>query len=288
MNEETEATEATGKIVRSFTATCETSKRADNLQEHLQRLDIAIHIEDLTVAYDKEPALWDIDMEIPKGILLAVVGPSGAGKTTLLKAIVGLANPSAGHISLYGKPADKQRKIVAYVPSKTSVDWDFPLTIYETVLMGTYVDLGWFKRPNRESKAKTLDALGKVGMLEFKDKQIGELTGGQRQRVFLARALVQNASIYLMDEPFRGLDQPTEALFNETLQQLRDSGKTVLVTHNDVQTVKDYFDWALLINSRSIALGAMKTVLTKKNIRRAYEAKCGLLAQEPQTHTEAQ
>ncbi|KAA3624534.1 MAG: ABC transporter ATP-binding protein, partial [Flavobacterium sp.] len=170
----------------------------------------AIQIDDLTVAYDYKPVLWDIDLSVPEGVLMAIVGPNGAGKSTLIKAILGIIKPIAGTISIYGKSYADQRKLVAYVPQKGSVDWDFPTTALDVVMMGTYGSLGWIKRPGKNEKKAALEALEKVGMLSFKKRQISQLSGGQQQRVFLARALVQNASIYLMDEPFQGVDATTE------------------------------------------------------------------------------
>lgn len=257
--------------------TCATSGRAATPMEHLQRLDMAIHIEDLTVAYKTEPALWDLDMEVPKGVLLAIIGPNGAGKTTLLKSTLGLVKPSAGQIYIFGKPADCQKKLIAYVPQKSSVDWDFPVSVFDTVLMGTYPAVGWVLRPRKSHKQKAQDALKKVGLWNLKNRQISELSGGQQQRVFLARALVQEADIYLMDEPFQGVDIATEKMIVEILRALRDNGKTVAVVHHDLQTVKEYFDWAMMVNVRRIALGPVDEVFTEENLRLAYGGKSGFL-----------
>lgn len=261
------------QILKPIPPTCTVNKRASNAQEHLERLDVAIHVEDLTVAYDNEPVLWDIDMEIPGGVLMAIIGPNGAGKTTMLKSILGLVKPSAGQIYIYGKPVDKQRKTIAYVPQKSSIDWDFPITVLDTVLMGTYVELGWLKRPGKIMKQRAVDALKKVGMFEFKNRQIGELSGGQQQRVFIARALVQDANIYLMDEPFQGVDHKTEKIIVDILQNLRDNGKTVAVVHHDLQTVPEYFDWVFMINVRRIAAGPVNEVFTDENLKLAYSGK---------------
>ena len=246
------------------------AKRAENPKAHMQRLDIALHVEDLTVAYNNEPVLWDIDMELPKGILMGIVGPNGAGKSTLLKSILGLVKPSAGQIYLFGKPVQNQKKLIAYVPQKTSVDWDFPINVFETVQMGTYSSLGWIHRPGQKERKKTEEALKKVDLYDMRYRQIGELSGGQQQRVFLARALVQNADIYLMDEPFQGVDETTEKMIIDVLRQLRDSGKTVVVVHHDFHTVKAYFDWVLLLNVRKIAIGPVEEVFTEDNLKLAF------------------
>ncbi len=260
--------------------TCAVSKRAATPLEHLQRLDVAIHVEDLTVAYNNEPALWDIDMEVPKGLLMAIIGPNGAGKTTMLKAILGLVKPNAGQIYIFGKPSEKQKKLIAYVPQKTSVDWDFPVSVLDTVLMGTYSSIGWIRRPGKVSRQKAMDALKMVGLADLKNRQIGELSGGQQQRVFLARALVQDADVFLMDEPFQGVDQATEKTIIEILRTLRSNGKTVAVVHHDLQTVTEYFDWAFLVNVRRIAVGPVKEVFTEENLRLAYGGKSSFLSME--------
>src|SRR5690554_5544841 len=171
---------------------------------------LAVQVADLTVAYQEKPVLWDVDLKVPAGTLMAIVGPNGAGKTTMLKAILGLLTPAAGQVSIFGKPYDEQRRLVGYVPQRGSVDWDFPTNVLDVVMMGMYGRLGWLRRPGRAEREHALDALRKVGMEEFSDRQIAQLSGGQQQRVFLARALVQDASIYLMDEPFQGVDATTE------------------------------------------------------------------------------
>ena len=226
---------------------------------------IAIKVDDLTVAYNYKPVLWDIDLEIPEGVLMAIVGPNGAGKSTLIKSILGILKPIAGSVSIYGKPYKKQRDLVAYVPQKGSVDWDFP-----TTAMGTYGALGWIKRPGQKEKKAALEALEKVGMLPFKGRQISQLSGGQQQRIFLARALVQNASIYFMDEPFQGVDATTEIAIINILKELRKAGKTVVVVHHDLQTVPEYFDWVTFLNVKKIATGAVKDIFNDDNLTKTY------------------
>ncbi|MDC7996700.1 metal ABC transporter ATP-binding protein [Gilvibacter sediminis] len=231
---------------------------------------IAVSVDDLTVAYNYKPVLWDIDLAIPEGVLMAIVGPNGAGKSTLIKAILGIIDPIAGSIGIYGKPYEDQRQKVAYVPQKGSVDWDFPTTALDVVMMGTYGSLGWIKRPGKAQKKAALEALEKVGMLPFKNRQISQLSGGQQQRIFLARALVQNAAIYFMDEPFQGVDATTEKAIVNILKELRKTGKTVIVVHHDLQTVPEYFDWVTFLNVKKIATGPVSTIFNDDNLTKTY------------------
>lgn len=231
---------------------------------------IAVAVDDLTVAYNYKPVLWDIDLQIPEGVLMAIVGPNGAGKSTLIKAILGIIKPIAGFVSIYGEPYKKMQKAVAYVPQKGSVDWDFPTTVLDVVMMGTYGNLGWIKRPTSKEKKQALEALEKVGMLAFKNRQISQLSGGQQQRVFLARALVQNASIYFMDEPFQGVDATTEVAIINILKELRKQQKTVVVVHHDLQTVPEYFDWVTFLNVKKIATGPVKEIFNDDNLTKTY------------------
>lgn len=243
----------------------------------------AIKIQDLTVAYKEKPVLWDIDAEIPKGVLLAIVGPNGAGKTTLIKSMLNLIEKASGKVFFLDKKYEDVRKKIAYVPQRNSVDWEFPATVLEVVLMGTYGRLGWIKRPGKKEKEEARQALEKVGMSEFESRHISQLSGGQQQRVFLARALVQDAEIYLMDEPFVGVDAVTEKAIVALLKELRQTGKTVLVVHHDLQSVESYFDWVLLLNVRKIALGPVSEVMTEENLKLAYG---GTTAYQGQTHVQ--
>jgi manganese/zinc/iron transport system ATP- binding protein len=229
-----------------------------------------IEIRDLTVAYRDKPVLWDVDLEVPPGVLMAIVGPNGAGKTTLIKATLGLVEPAAGEILIDGASHDEKRREVAYVPQRGSVDWDFPTNVLDVVMMGLYGRLGWLRRPGAPERASAMEALNKVGMADFAQRQISQLSGGQQQRVFLARALVQDASIYLMDEPFQGVDATTEKAIVGLLQELRQAGRTVVVVHHDLQTVAEYFDWVLLLNVRRIAAGPIADVFTEENLRATY------------------
>jgi manganese/zinc/iron transport system ATP- binding protein len=233
----------------------------------------AIVVNDLTVAYRDRPVLWDIDVVVPPGVLMAIVGPNGAGKTTLIKAILGLVRPAAGEVLIFGKPYESQRRLVGYVPQRGSVDWDFPTTVLDVVMMGRYGALGWFRRPGAAERDASMRALDQVGMADFAGRQISQLSGGQQQRVFLARALVQDAAVYLMDEPFQGVDARTEHAIVALLQELRGQGKTVVVVHHDLQSVPEYFDWVMLLNVRRIALGPVAEVFTDENLRTAYGGK---------------
>jgi manganese/zinc/iron transport system ATP- binding protein len=230
----------------------------------------AIEVNDLTVAYQEAPVLWDIDLTVRRGALTAIVGPNGAGKTTLIKAIMGLVRPAAGQVRVLGRSYGEARREVAYVPQRGTVDWDFPTSVLDVVLMGTYGGLGWVRRPGRAERQRALDAIEKVGMEAFTDRQISRLSGGQQQRVFLARALVQDARLYLMDEPFQGVDARTERTIVEVLRELRSRGETVVAVHHALQTVPEYFDDVVLLNVRKIASGPVTEVFTEESLRLAY------------------
>jgi manganese/zinc/iron transport system ATP- binding protein len=238
----------------------------------------AIEVTDLTIAYKDKPVLWDVDMSVPSGTLMAIVGPNGAGKTTLIKSILGLVKPAAGQVLVHGKSFAEQRHLVGYVPQRGSVDWDFPTSVLDVVMMGRYGTLGWFKRPGALEHAAALDALDKVGMKPYAERQISQLSGGQQQRVFLARALVQDAQLYFMDEPFQGVDATTERAIVALLQELRKAGKTVVVVHHDLQTVPEYFDWVTMLNVRCIVSGPVSEVFTEQNLRKAYGGKVAFLS----------
>ena len=224
----------------------------------------AIEIKNLTVAYGENIALEDLNLNIEVGSLMALVGPNGAGKSTLIKTILKFLKQITGEIKINGKS-------LAYVPQRNSVDWDFPTTLFDVVEMGCYGRVGLFKRVNKEEKAKVLKAIEQVGMLEFKDRQISELSGGQQQRAFIARALVQEADIYLMDEPFQGVDSTTEKSIVDILKKLKSDGKTLLVVHHDLQTVPTYFESVTFINKTVIASGKVKEAFTQENIEMTYK-----------------
>jgi manganese/zinc/iron transport system ATP- binding protein len=249
---------------------------------------LAIQVTDLTVAYQAKPVLWDIDLYVPSGILMAIVGPNGAGKTTLIKSILGLIPAAAGQVLIHGQPYDEQRQLVAYVPQRGSVDWDFPTSVLDVVMMGRYGTLGWIRRPGQEEKEMAKAALAKVGMADYSQRQISQLSGGQQQRVFLARALVQDAQVYFMDEPFQGVDATTERAIIALLKELREAGKTVVAVHHDLQTVPEYFDWVTLLNVRRVASGPVDQVFTDDNLRLTYGGRIGFLGSNGHVQKSAQ
>ncbi len=235
--------------------------------------DVIIKVEDLTIAYEDKPVLWDIELDIKKGILMAIIGPNGAGKSTLIKAMLDLIKPVTGEVRFYDEKYSKVRDKVAYVPQRGSVDWDFPTTVSDVVEMGRYGKVGWLKKVKKIDKEKVKEAIHQVEMEEFSERQISQLSGGQQQRVFLARALVQEAEIYFMDEPFQGVDNKTEKSIINILKKLRDENKTVIVVHHDLQTVKEYFDYVTFINVSVVASGPVEEVFTPENIEKTYKSK---------------
>jgi manganese/zinc/iron transport system ATP- binding protein len=237
-----------------------------------------IEIHDVTVAYDRRPVLWDVDLEIPAGKVVGVLGPNGAGKSTLLKAVMGLVPLASGAVRIWGEPLDKNRRRLAYVPQRESVDWDFPTNVLDVVMMGRYGKLGLFRRPGKHDRQIAMEALEKVGMAGFADRQISQLSGGQQQRVFIARALAQNADLYLMDEPMAGVDAATEHAIVTLLHELRAQGKTVVAVHHDLQTVAEYFDWLVLLNLRLVAAGPTADVFTKEKLSQTYGGRLKVLS----------
>lgn len=234
----------------------------------------AIKIQNLTVAYHTTPVIWNVNLSITKGKLTAILGPNGAGKSSLLKSILELIKPVSGDIQFsvtdsWNKFQDIQKHI-AYVPQNSSVDWDFPSTVLDVVLMGRYAHLGWFKRPKKADVKIAEQKLDQVGMLPFKNRQISQLSGGQRQRVFLARALTQEADIYLLDEPLAGVDIKTEKVIMTLLRELVEQNKTVIVVHHDLQTVEEYFDELVFLNHEIVDYGPIETVFTDYNIEETY------------------
>ena len=238
-----------------------------------------VSIHDLTVAYHRKPVLWDVDLDIPEGKLVAIIGPNGAGKSTLIKAVMDLVPKASGKVMLYGKPFKKQRKLVAYVPQRESVDWDFPIDALGVVSMGCYSNIGWCKPVRKRDSQAAMNALDRVGMADYARRQISQLSGGQQQRVFLARALAQDSTIYFMDEPFASVDAATEKAIIKVLEELRSSGKTVVVVHHDLQTVREYFDHVILLNMRVVAHGSVEEVFTDENLRKTYGGRLTLLSE---------
>ncbi len=239
----------------------------------------AIEVKELSVSYGKTPVLWDIHFSIPSGVRVCIVGPNGAGKSSLLKTLLGIVPSLSGEIKLLGNSLKEVKSKMAYIPQRSSIDWDFPATVLDVVLMGTYGRLGFFKWPGKAEKEAAFAALEKVGMAAFCNRQISELSGGQQQRVFFARALVHEAELYFMDEPFAGIDLATEKALAALLNELKEEGKTLLITHHDLSTVRDYYDWVMFLNTCLIAYGPTEKVFTLENIQRAYGQSAHLLTQ---------
>lgn len=235
--------------------------------------EYAISTKNLSVAYNDKPVIWKLNLNVETGSRTAIVGPNGAGKSTLIKAVMKLIKPVSGKSYIAGSTHKSALKKVAYVPQKGEVNWDFPATVFDVVLMGRYVHKGLFKRPDKKDKVLALAALETMKMTQFKDRQISELSGGQRQRVFLARAIAHDASIYIMDEPLQGIDITTEKLIISTMKKLQAEGKTFLVVHHNLNTVPDYFNRVIILNKEIIASGPVEEVWTKENINAAYYEK---------------
>ncbi len=230
----------------------------------------ALQIDQLSVNYEKTPVLWDLCLEVPSGKLVAIVGPNGAGKSTLLKTALGLVKPIAGAVTFFGEPLKKMRRRLAYVPQRESVDWDFPITVFDLVLMGRYGKRGLFRRPNRQDRDDVMVYLAKVGLEELAFRQISQLSGGQQQRAFLARALIQEADLYFMDEPFTGIDAASTKTIISILKGLRDQGKTLFVVYHDLAQTAEIFDWMILLNLRLVGCGPIQDIMTPEMIQKAY------------------
>jgi len=241
-------------------------------------IDSVIEVSHLTVNYQKAPVLWDINFHIPSGgHMVAVVGPNGAGKSTLLKVLLGLVCPTSGLVRILGASLEEVRRSIAYIPQRGDVDWDFPITALDVVLMGCYGRLPWLRWPSKRDRERAMVMLQKVGMLPYARRQISQLSGGQQQRIFLARALMQDAEIYFMDEPFAGIDAVTEQEIFLLLKELQKEKKTLVVVHHDLATVERYFDWAIVLNTCLIASGPTSEVFQAETISRAYGANYALL-----------
>ena len=241
------------------------------------KTELALEVEDLTVAYGDQPVLWDVDLQVPAGVKMAIVGPNGAGKSTLVKAAMGLVLPVAGEVRIFGEPGTDGRGRIAYVPQRATLSWDFPTDVVDVVTMGTYGRLGWVRRAGAAQRREAEAALEQVGMTAFLRRPIAELSGGQQQRVLLARALVQDAPINILDEPFQGVDAPTERAIIGVLNGLAKVGKTIIVVHHDLQTVPEYFDQVLLLNVRAIDAGPVAEVFTEENLRLTFGGRVGVL-----------
>jgi manganese/zinc/iron transport system ATP- binding protein len=232
--------------------------------------NIALEVHQLTVNYGNNPALWDVSLSIPSGNVVGIIGPNGAGKTTFIKTALGLIQPLSGKVEFFGKPLEKMRQKIAYIPQRESVDWDFPITVRDLVLMGRYGRLGLLRWPREADFAAVDHYLERVGMSQYADRQISQLSGGQQQRVFIARALVQEADIYFMDEPFIGIDLATKKVIVDLLHELKKEGKTVFVVHHELDQVDTYFDWVIVFNIRLVACGTVQEAFTTETLNAAY------------------
>jgi manganese/zinc/iron transport system ATP- binding protein len=236
-----------------------------------------LEVHDLTVAYHKKPVLWGVDLIVPRGRLVGIVGPNGAGKSTLIKAAMGLIPVSSGWVKIFGE--EKSYRRVGYVPQRESVDWDFPVSVMDVVLMGRYGRMGLLRRPTRQDREIARECLDKVKMLPYANRQISNLSGGQQQRVFLARALAQESDLYFMDEPFAGVDAATESAIVTLLRELKDKGKTLLVVHHDLPTAREYFDMLLLLNMRVVAFGPTAEVFKSDLLQTTYGGRLTILSE---------
>ena len=244
---------------------------------------IPLETHDLTVAYEKRPVLYGVDVQVPDGKLIGIIGPNGAGKSTLIKAIMGIVPTTGGWVKVFGESFAKNAKRVGYVPQRESVDWDFPVSVMDVVLMGRYGKLGLMGRVSKKDREIATSCLEKVGMLPYANRQISNLSGGQQQRVFLARALAQESDLYLMDEPFVGVDAATEAAIIELLRELKNRGKTILVVHHDLPTAQKYFDMLLLLNMRLVAFGPTEEVFTQELLQKTYGGRLTILSEVAST-----
>ena len=231
---------------------------------------LPLEVHDLTVSYNRKPVLYGIDLEIEEGGLIGIIGPNGAGKSTLIKTIMGIVPAHGGWVKIFGKKGKSSYRRVGYVPQRESVDWDFPVSVLDVVLMGRYGHAGWLKRISKKDRIIAHECLEKVNMSPFADRQIGKLSGGQQQRVFLARALAQESDLYLMDEPFAGVDAVTEDAIIELLRELKQKGKTLIIVHHDLSNAKEYFDQIILLNMRLIAYGDVNKTFTKDLLQKTY------------------
>lgn len=229
-----------------------------------------LDVHDMTVAYHHKPVLWNIDVTLNEPSLVGVMGPNGAGKSTLIKAILGLVPRAGGEVRIFGQPISKVRGRIGYVPQRESVDWDFPINVFDLVLMGTYGQVGWFRRPGHKERDWAMACMNDLGISDLAGRQIGQLSGGQQQRAFLARALAQKADIYFMDEPMAGVDASTEQAVFKLLQRLRSEGKMVIVVHHDIRSAPQYFDQMLLLNTRLVAAGPTSEVFKNEYLQRTY------------------
>lgn len=228
--------------------------------------DSILEASNLTVTYGRLSVLWDVCLKVPRGKLVGIIGPNGAGKSTFLKASLGLVKPLSGSVTFPETPRSK----IAYVPQKDTVDWDFPISVLDVVLMGRYANGGFFMRTTKADKEACLFALQQCGLQDLAHRQIGQLSGGQKQRLFIARALAMNPDVFLMDEPFAGVDISSEEVIVSIMKKLKEEKKTLFVVHHDLSSVESYFDHLIMLSTRLVASGPIKEVFTKENLTKTY------------------
>lgn len=239
----------------------------------------ALEVHDLTVSYSRKPVLWGVDFTLPQGCIAGILGPNGAGKSTLLKSIMGLIPAASGYVKIFDQPLAEVRQRVSYVPQRESVDWDFPVSVLDVVLMGRYGHLKFFQKSRKQDRLYALECLEKVGLQDFASRQISQLSGGQQQRVFIARSLAQQADFYILDEPFAGVDAATEKSIISLLQQMANDNKTVVVVHHDLQTAQEYFDWLIMVNLHLVASGPTQEVFNNQNLTKTYGGQLNILSE---------
>jgi ABC-type Mn2+/Zn2+ transport system ATPase subunit len=239
----------------------------------------AIEVKNLTVSYGPKPALLDVSVTVDRGLLVGIIGPNGGGKSTLIKALLGFVKRDVGEVRVYGAPAEKAKGLVAYVPQRGAVDWDFPVTVGEVAMMGRYGHIPWHKEPGAADRVAVAEALEMVRMTDFADRQIGQLSGGQQQRVFMARALAQGSEMLLLDEPFAGVDAATERAILDVLEEAKKAGRTLVVVHHDLATAAEYFDRLMLIKQRLYAYGPPEAVLREDLLSEVYEGRMRAFAE---------
>lgn len=247
------------------------------MSDHTSQATHAVEVRNLTASYGNVPVLWDIDFDIPKGVLCGIIGPNGSGKSTLLKCIMGLHRPDSGTVKIFGKDIDAARQSVSYVPQRETVDWNFPVTVMDVTLMGRYTSKNIFRKISQLDKKIAMEALEQVNLVEYKDKHISQLSGGQQQRVFLARALARRAELYIMDEPFAGVDAITEDAILKLLNQMKSEGKTAIIVHHDLQTAYDFFDHIIMLNTRLVAAAPKEDAFQENNLRETFGSKLSIL-----------
>ena len=230
----------------------------------------ALNAYNVYVAYNNNLVLSNLHATIPQGVMVAIIGPNGAGKTTFIKTVIGLLQPLAGVITCLDVPFSQYRHHLAYIPQRMTVDWDFPIHVKDIVLMGCYKRLGLIRRPTQADIMHAYEALEQVGMQVYAHTPIAQLSGGQQQRIFLARALMQDASLLFLDEPFIGIDIATERKIISILLTLRTQGKTIFVVHHDLASVREYFDWVLFLNTTTVACGPIETTFIPQHIATTY------------------